>query len=186
MPSSRGSSQPRNQTRVSRTSCFAGGFWTAELKGKLFSSPLNTIIKINNHSRTLKNGKEKANWLRTSGIEEQQAVSSLGSTFFLPSVLNWMWENRTDQNEILRKAASGPRTRKGKPSRHLTEIPAHDSKLTGSRWAVRGDRTEEAWHFPAPTFPAPTSGIRRSSPGVSQLFPPEGNQNVTPKYASLT
>ena len=186
MPSSRGSSQPRNQTQVSCTSFFAGGFLTAEPPGKLFLSPLKTIIKINNHNRTLKNGKEKANWLRTSGIEEQQAVSSLGSTFFLPSILNWMWESRTGQNEILRKAASGPRTKKGKPSIHLTESPAHDSKLTGSRWDIRGDGTHEAWPFPAPTFPAPTSCIRQSSPGVSQLFPPVGNQNVTPKYASLT
>ena len=113
-------------------------------------------------------------------------MSSLGSTFFLPSILNWMWESRTDQNEILRKAASDPRTRKGKPSRHLTESPTHDSKLTGNRWALRGDRTEEAWHFPAPTFPAPTSCIRQSNPGVSQLFPPERNQKKKKKKMKET
>ena len=34
MPSSRGSSQPRNQTHVSCVSCIAGGFFTAEPPGK--------------------------------------------------------------------------------------------------------------------------------------------------------
>ena len=34
MPSSRGSSQPRDQTRVSCVSCIAGGFFTTEPPGK--------------------------------------------------------------------------------------------------------------------------------------------------------
>ena len=34
MPSSGGSSQPRNQTQVPCGSCIAGGFFTAELLGK--------------------------------------------------------------------------------------------------------------------------------------------------------
>ena len=34
MPSSRGYSQPRDQTHISCGSCIAGGFLTAELPGK--------------------------------------------------------------------------------------------------------------------------------------------------------
>ena len=34
MPSSRGSSQPRDRTHISCSSCIAGGFFTAELMGK--------------------------------------------------------------------------------------------------------------------------------------------------------
>ena len=34
MPSSRGSSQPRDRTRVSSSSCIAGGFFTTEPLGK--------------------------------------------------------------------------------------------------------------------------------------------------------
>ena len=34
MPSSRGSSQPRDQTRVSYSSCITDGFFTAEPPGK--------------------------------------------------------------------------------------------------------------------------------------------------------
>ena len=37
MPSSRGSSQPRDRTRVSRNSCIAGTFFTAEPPGKPIS-----------------------------------------------------------------------------------------------------------------------------------------------------
>ena len=49
MPSSRGSSQPRNRTRISCSSCIAGGFFTTEPPEKLVKqdqeSP-NIISKV--------------------------------------------------------------------------------------------------------------------------------------------
>ena len=39
LPSSRGSSRPRDRTHISCVSCIAGGFFTAESLGK----PLNTL-----------------------------------------------------------------------------------------------------------------------------------------------
>ena len=46
MPSSRGSSQPRDQTRISCFSCIAGRFFTAETPGKPYNMDTNLLFRF--------------------------------------------------------------------------------------------------------------------------------------------
>ena len=56
MPSSRGSSQPRDQTQVSCGSCIAGGFFTAETPGKMkeYIQKVKKHIKISPKSLVIR------------------------------------------------------------------------------------------------------------------------------------
>ena len=65
MPSSRGSSLPRDRTRVSCISCTADGFFTAEPPGKPLEELANYIILNQGHSKFNAHLEDAGVWLRS-------------------------------------------------------------------------------------------------------------------------